>query len=112
VAEIVVTEESLTAALHGAFEWQYDSCDHGDYSGGAQAGLPYKMCEIFARRVIETAGVVRDSRADRVGLLLAGTIDIASPGSLVSRIWAELYPGDTTAPSPVDGADATQVRGG
>ncbi len=99
MAEIVVTQESLAAALHGAWEFQYDECDHGTYSGGAMQGEPYKMCDIFAERVIRTAGVVRDSRADRVGLLLAGTIDFATPGSLVAKIWAELYPGDTTAPS-------------
>ena len=101
--EIVVTAESLAAALHGAFDWQYDSCDHGTYSGGARAGQEYKMCELFAGRVLETAGVVRDSKVDQVGLLLAGGIDMATPGSLVAKIWAVLYPGDRTAPSPVDG---------
>lgn len=43
--------ERLADMLHRAMTYQYDECDHGTYAGGANHGEPYKMCEIFARRV-------------------------------------------------------------
>lgn len=44
--------ETLAAEIHEAWEYQYDECTHGHYSGGATHGEPYAMCEIFARRII------------------------------------------------------------
>lgn len=42
----------LASRLHDAWEWQYDECDHGTYSGGLSHGQPYAMCEILARRIM------------------------------------------------------------
>lgn len=43
--------ETLAAEIHEAWEFQYDECTHGTYSGPLE-GTPYAMCEIFARRII------------------------------------------------------------
>lgn len=41
----------LADMIHRAMDYQYDECQHGTYSGGVSHGEPYRMCEIFARRV-------------------------------------------------------------
>lgn len=40
------------------------------------------------------------ARQTAAGTILAGHINMASPGSLVAKIWAGLYPDDETAPQP------------
>lgn len=42
----------LRKRIHSAFVRQFNECDHGKYTGGARAGQPYKMCEIFANHII------------------------------------------------------------
>lgn len=44
--------EALAAEIHEAWEFQYDQCDHGNYTGGAMHGQPYAMCMITATRII------------------------------------------------------------
>lgn len=51
---VLIDPDQLAVLLHRAMEWQYDQCDHGRYTGGPNAGNPYAMCEILARRVMET----------------------------------------------------------
>lgn len=62
VVRPTVTAEWLTEALHAAFEWQYDECDHGTYAGGSSNGEPYAMCAIFARFVADRAVVRPDEQ--------------------------------------------------
>ena len=53
----------LAEALHAAFEWQYDQCSHGTYSGGPSHGQPYAMCDLFAGRLIGRVSRHADQRA-------------------------------------------------
>lgn len=39
---------ALVAWMHSRQLFEYDSCDHGTYTGGAMAGEPYAMCERWA----------------------------------------------------------------
>lgn len=52
---------ALAAEIHEAWEFQYDECDHGTYTGGAQHGEPYAMCELTAARIIRRRWEKRDS---------------------------------------------------
>ena len=56
----------LAEALHAAFEWQYDQCSHGTYSGGPSHGQPYAMCDLFAGRLIGRVSRHADQRAAEV----------------------------------------------
>ena len=49
--EVTMAIANLAAEIHDAWEYQYDECTHGTYSGPLQ-GTPYAMCEIFARLII------------------------------------------------------------
>ena len=49
--------EKLIAWLHARWELEYDKCHHGTYSGGAQNGKPYAMCERWADALL-AAGVL------------------------------------------------------
>lgn len=46
-------EAILAAEIHEAWEFQYDECDHGTYTGGPRHGEPYAMCELTAARIVE-----------------------------------------------------------
>lgn len=52
---------ALADSLHDAYEWQYDDCDHGTYSGGMSHGQPYEMCNILARRILSKGTVFSEA---------------------------------------------------
>lgn len=59
-ATIQADADTLAAEIHEAWEFQYDECDHGTYSGGHLNGEPYAMCRLSAERI------VRRRAADRI----------------------------------------------
>ena len=54
--------EAIKQAWHDAYEWQYDECDHGTYSGGPMHGQPYEMCRIQADRFLDTLAPLLEAR--------------------------------------------------
>ncbi len=43
--EKALAADELIAWLHARFQFEYDECDHGVYTGGPNDGKPYAMCE-------------------------------------------------------------------
>lgn len=52
-SEEVDVLDQLIVWLHEQFEFQFDECDHGTYSGGPSHGAKYKMCERIAENMLD-----------------------------------------------------------